>query len=611
MSGGRYWPRPGLSGKRRGNYGRKGCPMSKLVKIFLGLSAFVVTLLIALIILAKMFVTPERVKSVVLPLAEQALHRSITLGEVKVGLFSGIELHDLAVGEPGGGEPFVAADRVLLRFQWLPLLAKRVVIDEVALERPLIRLIRHADGSFNISDLLAPKPATGDSSAKTFEDKGGEPLSVLVTVAKIHGGRVVFVDQQVAATTELTELELDASGISRDGTVPVKLSARLQGAPLRIDGAVRPLQKSGKVGIDLQGLDVLAFEPYFRGKVPGKLSRLLLDLKGEFDLQGRAIAAKGHLSGRELNLFLLALPTAPLQNARVDADYDASLDLERDRLDVAALTVAFNGLAAQLSGGIADLTATPNGDLKLTVPDLDLAMLKGALPPQLLGKAGELELSGRLRASAGLNGPLSQPLRMLRSGEVTLDKLEATVAGVRPAVDGRITLAGEVARIETMKVRLGEVAVDVAGRIDKPFAAPVADITVNLPRIDLGKALATAPKESLKILASLAPTGQMSARATLVGPLARPAGLLKSAEATLVDVQVTAGGQRPEFAGRLVLTGDQLVSEGLAVRLGGNVAQLKVTARNLFGKPMGVTADVTAQRFQMEPLLQGGGAAAT
>lgn len=453
--------------------------MSKPVKIILGILAFVAILLIFLVVMVKVFVTPERVKAVVLPLAEQSLHRSITLGEVKVGLFSGIELHDLAVGEPEGGEPFVAADRVLLRFQWLPLLSKQVVIDEVALERPLIRLIRHADGSFNISDLLAPKPA-GAPSGKAGEDKGGEPLSVLVTVAKIHGGRLVLVDRQIAATSELTELELDASGISRDGTVPVKLSARLQGASLKVDGAVRPLQKHGKVNIDLQGLDALAFEPYFRGKVPGKLSRLLLDLKGEFDLQGRVVTARGKLAGRELNLFLLAVPTAPLQNATVNADYDVSLDLERDCLDIASLAVDFNGLAAQLGGEISGLTAAPKGDFKLTVPELDLARLKNALPPALLGKAGELDLTGKLRFSAILNGPLTQPLQMLRSGEVDLDKVQATAGGVRPAIDGRLKLSGDQLQTDALNVRLGDDSAQLKMHLRNLFAKPLiinADLT--------------------------------------------------------------------------------------------------------------------------------------
>ncbi|MCM2263637.1 MAG: AsmA family protein [Desulfuromonadales bacterium] len=470
--------------------------MSKLIKIFLGISAFVAILLIAMVVMVKVFVTPERVKAVILPIAEQALHRSITLGEVKVGFFSGIELHDLTVGEPGEKIPFIAADRVVLRFQLLPLLAKRVIVDEVILERPQIRLIRRVDGTLSINDLLAPKPgstpaaasgappvtAPGSTPAAESASPQGKPtpFTVLVTVAQIRDGRLSFVDQQVNATTELTELKLDASGISSDGTVPVKLAARLQGAPLQVEGVVRPLQKNGKVRIDLQGMDALAFEPYFRGKVPGKLSRLLLDLKGEFDLQGRIVTARGSLEGRELNLFLLALPTAPLQNARVKTDFDVSFDLDRDRLDIASLAVDFNGLAARLAGGISEVATTPEVDLKLTVPELDLAMLKSALPPALLGKAGEIDLAGTLRASASLSGSFDRPQQMLRNGEVTLEKVQATVGGIRPEIDGRLKLTGDQLQTDALNVRLGDDSAQLKMNIRNLFARPLiinADLT--------------------------------------------------------------------------------------------------------------------------------------
>lgn len=583
--------------------------MSKLWKIGVGLLVVAGIVLIALSVLVKLFVTPERVKAALLPLAEQALHRQITLGEVKVGLFTGIELKALTVSDPGEGEPFVTADRVLLRFQLLPLLAKRVIIDEITLERPQIRLIRRTDGAYNISDLLTPKTAA-PSSETAVPAEEATPLYVLVTTAKIDNGRLTFIDRQANATTELTELALDATGITRDGAVPVKLSARLQGALLKVDGTARPLQKNGTFHVDLQGLDAVAFEPYYRGKVPGKLSRLLIDLQGEFALQEQTLTAKGSLQGHDLDLLLLAMPTAPLHNARIEATYEAAVDFERDRLSFASLAVNFNGLVAQFSGEITELTTAPQGNLMLTVPNLDLSALKGALPVALLGKAADLDLAGTLRATANLSGSFDRPLQMIRDGDVALENVQASMAGMRPTIDARMALSGETARIETMTARIGEVTATIAGRIDKLLDAPVADVTVTLPRVDLAKALAKVPPEMAKGLAGLAPSGQIEARARLAGPVANPATLLKNAEVTLAGVQVTAGGQRPEFDGRLKLTGDQLVSENLSVRLGGNVAQLGVTARNLFGRPIVATADVTAQRFQIESLLGGGAAAA-
>jgi len=472
--------------------------MSKFWKIIGGLAILMGVLVVTLVVLVKLFVTPERIKAIVLPLAEQKLHRQISLGEVKVGLFSGIELHTLSVSETGETEPFIAAERAVLRFQLLPLLSRRVVIDEVTLERPLIRVIRKADGSFNFSDLLAARAETAANAPRSPAAAEPAPsLSVLVAVAQVRDGRLSFIDRQVGATTELSELKLDSTGITLDGTIPVRLSAKVQGASLQVDGEWRPLLKGGTFKADLQGLDFVAFEPYYRSKIPGKLSRLLLDLQGEFDLRGDMVAAKGKLAARELNLLLLTLPTTPLQELQINADYNLALDLERDQLTVTSLTVVCNGLAGQLHGEITNLTKDPKGELTLSIPPMDLAMLTKSLPRNVLDKVARLDLSGTLQASVRLTGRFDQPLRMLHSGEATLDQ-----------------------------------------------------------------------------------------------------------------VQFAAGGQHPAISGRLKLASEQMVSEGLTVTLGDNRANLKVTGRNLFDRPLVVTADVTAPRFLIEPLLQGSGAAA-
>jgi AsmA protein len=576
--------------------------MNKFVKIALAGCALAAVLLIALVLLVRLLVTPERVKAVILPLAEQALQRQVTLETVKVGLFSGIELHGLVIDEPGDHEPFVAADRVLLRFQWLPLLARRVVIDEVSLERPLIQIIRHADGSFNVSTLLAA-PASPEVAAKADAGQEDSPFSVLVSTVQVHAGRLIFDDRQHSVRTELSELQLDASGITRVGTVPVKLSARLQGALLQIDGMIRPLQKDGSLHIDLNGLDVVAFAPYYRDQLPGQLSRLKISLQGELSKEGKAVVARGKLQGSELDLTLSALPEAPLHNARIDADYAVGYHLERDHLDISALTVTFNGLAARLSGSLASLTTAPAGELELVLPGVDLAGLKQALPPVLLGKAAAFDLAGTLQGSLSLRGPIDQPLLMIQRGDVTLAQVQGSLAGMRPTFDGRIVLTREAAELQRMTARLGEVRADFAGRIVKPLEHPVADITVTLPRVELATALAKVPAEMLAGLAGFAPAGQIEARARLHGALAKPQTLLHSAEVNLHGVEVTVGGARPAFTGRLQLAGDRLDSTGLSVQLGRDTAQLKLAARDLFGRVPVVTADVAAPRLPIEVLL--------
>ncbi len=130
--------------------------MKKWTKILSVVVILLVALVVGLVVLANVLITPERVKETLLPLAEENLNRKIDLGNIEVSLFSGIEIHGLTVYEQDGNDVFVSTDLVRLKYQLLPLLAMKVVVDEVRLERPSIRVVRFNDGQFNFSDLLTP-----------------------------------------------------------------------------------------------------------------------------------------------------------------------------------------------------------------------------------------------------------------------------------------------------------------------------------------------------------------------------------------------------------------------------------------------------------------------
>lgn len=603
--------------KRRGAYVRgplgKVVTMSKLMKIVAGLFAVAGLVVIGLIVLIKVLVTPERVKALILPKIEQVLHRQVSLGEVSVGLFSGIELHDLKVTERSG-EALGGIDQLTLRFQLLPLLARQVVVDEIRLEEPQLTLVRQADGTLNIADLLsAPaKPASGQTPAPEPAGEGGG-ISLLVSRAAVTSGSIFFIDHQVSPTSpariELSGLDLELRDFSLQGTVPLKLRGLINGAPLTLDGQLQLADKAGNLAIDLQGLDVTSLAPYYRDKFPGQLSTARLDLKGNFAGNARAFALRGQMSLRDLALRLNALPQAPLDKLTVASDVDLAADLDKGTLSFAKGEFDLNGIRVAASGAVRGLPSGPEADLQVTIPGLDLRTAMTVVPTGLLGKAAGMEPSGTLRGSLTLKGALADGRKLLQGADLKLEQVQGSVAGMRPAIDGRIVFERERARLEQTSVRLGDLRAGVSGTVEQLLTAPVADLAITLPRTDLAQALASLPAEQVKGVAGLAPAGAVEGRIQLRGALARPKELLQGGDLLLNAVEVNAAGQRPAFSGRLRLSGDRLTSEGLQVRLGGDSAQLDVSARNLFGKPLQVAADVTARRLLIEPLLAGGAAA--
>ena len=477
--------------------------MKKWVKILSVVLAVLLALVVTLVILASVLITPERVKSAFLPLAEQNLHRKIDLGEIRVSLFSGIEIHGLRIYEQDGSETFVSTDLVRLRYQLLPLLAMKVVIDEVRLEKPSIRIVRLKTGQFNFSDLLAAGGGQGGNSSGDRE-ASGNPISLLVSQVVLQDGQLVFFDHVLNDTApyryEISALQIAAKGVTLAGVIPLSLQCQLNGSPFSLDGHVNLSPLGGEFQIELQNLDIVPFKPYFQGSLPGKLGGLKLDISAKVSGSPAEVTLKGTLLLDELDLLLNAIPEAPLRNARLAADYELMADLNQQRLDLRHLDLDYNGIKVNAKGGVSGVTSKPVVELTLTLPKLQIGEALNAVPPEIVGDVRALD-----------------------------------------------------------------------------------------------------------------PTGAVAAEASLAGPVKDLAGLLKTATIDLDDIQVTTGAQRPAFSGRLRLTGDQVASEALQVRLGDNQADIALSAQRIFSRPVFVRADITSERFLLEPLLLGsaGSAVAT
>lgn len=475
--------------------------MKKWTKVLSVVAVVLVVLAVALIVLANVLVTPERVKGTLLPLVEEHLNRKVELGDIEVSLFSGIEIHGLTIYEQDGSEVFVATDLVRLRYQLLPLLAMKVVVDEVRLEKPSIRVVRLKGGQFNFSDLMAApdnqtsksKPAVDQDFAKA---QSSTPLSLLVSNVLLQDGHLIFLDHvlndKVPYRYEVSALQIEAKGVSLSGKVPVSMQCQLNGSRLALDGHVNLQPLSGDFDIQLQNLDVVAFKPYLQESLPGKLGGLKLNLKSAVSGTLDEVLLKGTLSLVDLDLLLDAMPDAPLENAQLDVNYDLLLGLSQEQLQLRQLGLDYNGIKVNAKGEVNGLMSELALGLTVMVPKLQIRQAIDAVPPGLIGDVSSLDPAGSISIEANLSG-----------------------------------------------------------RVNDAFS------------------------------------------------------LLKSATIDLESVQATAGGQRPAFSGRMLVSGDQMSSEGLQLRLGDNHADINLRAENLYSQPLVVMADISAERFLLEPLMLG------
>ena len=305
--------------------------MSLWKKILIALVCSVCFAFVALLVLAKVMITPERVRATVVPLVEENLERNLQLGEIEISLFSGIVLNDLVLTERATAESFVSVDRAVLRYRLWPLFLLKVEVDELRLERPRIHLTRQRDGSFNFSDLT--EPSTGPVQKNTSQAPVSEtpPVGVYVSEIVITDGSLVFVDlteeeaeQQTLSALNLTVKDFsltesfrfslatdwNANEITLTGQfdlddLAADLSASLNALQLEVKGDLLAEAKGDRLRAEISLLTTSVAE------LSSSIPRELVALPDTAALSG-SITAELILDG------LLVEPTKLLKNGRVD-----------------------------------------------------------------------------------------------------------------------------------------------------------------------------------------------------------------------------------------------------------------------------------------------------
>lgn len=133
---------------------------------------------IALAIAVRVFITPETVRETLEPVVENTLDREVTIGEIDIGILKGIRVKGFTIKEDDGTTDFLTSDEFILKYRLLPLLSKSVVIDELRIIAPEVRITRNSEGRYNF-DSIGKETKSGEVQKKD-EDKGSLPLSLLM-----------------------------------------------------------------------------------------------------------------------------------------------------------------------------------------------------------------------------------------------------------------------------------------------------------------------------------------------------------------------------------------------------------------------------------------------
>jgi AsmA protein len=283
--------------------------MGKLIKIILGLVAFVILLVVALAIALPFLVDPNDYKDRIATLVEEKTGRALTIeGDIGLSVFPWLGLDigptRLSNAEGFGDQPMASMENVQVRVKLVPLLSKQLEMDTVKLDGLHLRLAKDARGRTNWEDLQG-EPA----EAKEAEAPGTALAGLAIGGVEVTDAEVLWEDKAAGTSYVIDELAFTTGAIEPGEAFDLDLQFLVKSTAPAMSGRF-DLQGEVRVASSLAAVDING-------------TRLKLDLSG------------AGIPGEQM---LLTLAT------------DIALDLEAQTLNMPQLIVETLGL--KLTGNV-------------------------------------------------------------------------------------------------------------------------------------------------------------------------------------------------------------------------------------------------------------------
>lgn len=419
--------------------------MSGIVRFFLIVVAILSILLAALAILIQTQLTPQRVRSTFLPMVEKQLGRTVTIGDIDIGIFSGVTISDLGVEEADSSDLFIAVGTAHLSYRLWPLLKGQLDISEILLDEPDITIIRYPDGRFNYSNLLSEhqqQTQTDSDPDATTRSTNNAPFELLIRRINIRNGQILFIDRFINPTApfrySFSNLNLKAKDISFNGGFPLDISMVLNQSEVHLSAQVDLARQTGNAALRVTPLDLVPFAPYYRNQLPGPLGSAQLEVNLDLDWSPERLLSRGKIVLDQVDIMLRELPDLPLRGVRLATDYSIRYDIPRQLLDISTALLNYNDIKTTLEGNIDLAGASPQLDLQVVLDKADLRHSIQSLPQNLTRQLQPYSPAGELTVGLRLLGPISASDKLVHSARISLKQVQATLGHLRTGLNGDI-----------------------------------------------------------------------------------------------------------------------------------------------------------------------------
>ena len=418
------------------------------------------------------FAAPPLLKSILVSKLGDALHRDVAIESISFNPYTlTAKLSGLSVRERGEGktgEEVLGFDSLTVNAELTSVAVAGVVIKEVLLEGPRLRLVRLDDKRYNISDLIEPSQAEKIPAEPKLEEKLPR---FSVSNIQIIGGKVEFDDRPEGVKHAVTDIALKIPFLSTlsfytDTFVEPHFSASINGAPLVLNGKSRPFDDSleSELTLDLDNLQLAPYLAYSPVDLPIKMVSGALD--GE--LRFRFLQTKKQPSTVSL------LGKVKLKDFKLEESGGAPL-LSMKRLEVALREVDLLKLGIGIESVVVD---SPQVDVRISKDGV--SNWHALMPADVKTKAPE----NKPEATSAIPLQLTLASLTLSDGGINVQDLSTGVEQKGAFKNLQIDVRDSHLDMKKRELRIGEVATQgwraMVARKDPWFKAPLLKAAVEV-----------------------------------------------------------------------------------------------------------------------------------
>ena len=218
--------------------------MRRLKKLLIGLVIF-----FSLFTIVGFFILPPIFKSLLISKLSENLHREVMIEKISVNPYTlSLTVKGFVVKDRASSETFVSFDELFVNLQSLSVFKKALILKEIRIKQPYIRIVRHQNLSYNFSDLMEKKESKPEEKTK--------PLGFSLNNIKIIDGSIDFSDEPNKTKHTVRELNITVPFVSNiayyvDTYVEPSFSAKINETPYSLQGKTKPFADSRETTFDI------------------------------------------------------------------------------------------------------------------------------------------------------------------------------------------------------------------------------------------------------------------------------------------------------------------------------------------------------------------------